>query len=239
MTDNIDPDEVAKFDHQDDSWWQLDGPYQALHAINPLRLGFIDQHYRLDAGEVLDVGCGGGILAEAMALCGASVTGLDQAEHALEAARLHGAPHQLALDYQHATVEAFAQAHPQRFDAVTCMEMLEHVPDPASIVTACVALTKPGGWIFLSTLNRTLAAKWLGIHVAERWLGLLPEGTHEYDKFIRPAELAAMLRSAGADPVTMRGMSYQPLSRRYVMSERLDINYLVAARKPAPTTEVQ
>jgi 2-polyprenyl-6-hydroxyphenyl methylase/3-demethylubiquinone-9 3-methyltransferase len=203
-----------------------------LHAINPPRCDWIDRHCGLAGKRVLDVGCGGGILAEAMAQRGARVTGIDLSTKPLRVAQLHALESGVALDYREASAEALAAESPAAFEVVTCMEMLEHVPDPASTVQACGALARPGGWVFFSTINRNPKSFVFAIFGAEYVLRLLPRGTHEYARFIRPSELAAMARHAGLEVVEILGMTYNPLTRRFALGRDTDVNYLVACRKP-------
>ena len=231
---NVDPQELAKFSELAHRWWDPDSEFRPLHQINPLRLDWIDRHARLQGKRVVDVGCGGGILADAMARRGANVLGIDLASKPLKVAQLHaleaGTP---AIDYREIAAEALAAEQPGQFDVVTCMEMLEHVPVPASIVQACATLVKPGGWLFFSTLNRNAKSFLFAIVGAEHVLELLPKGTHEYARFIRPSELARWCRDAGLDLADTRGMEYNPLTRRYKLSGDTSVNYLIACRKPA------
>lgn len=228
---NADTKELAKFSELAHRWWDPLSEFRPLHEINPLRLNWIDQHTQLKNKKVLDIGCGGGLLTEGMARLGAQVTGIDLSEKALSVARLHLFESQLEVNYQLIAAEDFAQTHPAGFDVVTCMEMLEHVPDPASIIKACAQLVKPGGQVFLSTLNRNLKSYLLAVVGAEYLLNMLPRGTHEYAKFIKPSELAFALREAGLDLQEMIGMSYNPLNRIYSMGKDTDVNYLVRATK--------
>ena len=231
---NADPAELAKFSELAHRWWDPDSEFRPLHQINPLRLDWINQLSPLDGQCVLDVGCGGGILSDSMARKGAAVTGIDLASKALRVARLHALEAQTPnIQYREISVEALAQEAPASFDTVTCMEMLEHVPDPQSVVTACARLVKPGGWVFFSTINRNPKAFTLAILGAEYLLKMLPRGTHEYAKFIRPSELAAACRNAGLDVLQMRGMQYNPLTSRYWLSGDTSVNYLLATRRPA------
>ena len=230
---NVDPQELARFSDLAHSWWDPDGELSGpLHRINPLRLEWIDQQARLQGKRVLDIGCGGGILAESMARSGASVLGIDLAAKALKVAQLHaldaGAP---AVEYREVPAEALAQECPASFDVVTCMEMLEHVPDPSSIVRACGELVKPGGWVFFSTVNRNPKAFLFAIVGAEHLLSMLPKGTHEYARFIRPSELAQWCRDAGLDLQGTRGMEYNPVTRRFWLSANTSVNYLMACRR--------
>ncbi|MDD5332124.1 MAG: bifunctional 2-polyprenyl-6-hydroxyphenol methylase/3-demethylubiquinol 3-O-methyltransferase UbiG [Rhodoferax sp.] len=230
---NADPAELAKFSDLAHRWWDMDGEFRPLHQINPLRLEWINGLCPIKGQQVLDVGCGGGILADAMARCGAQVTGIDLAGKALRVAQLHAMEAQTPnVQYQEVSVEALAQQQPQSFDVVTCMEMLEHVPDPASVVRACAALVKPGGWVFFSTLNRNPKSFLLAIVGAEYVLNLLPRGTHEFAKMVRPSELAAYCRSVDLDLRSTRGMAYNPLTRRYWLNTDTSVNYLFATQKP-------
>ncbi len=233
MTDiqaNIDPHEIGKFEELAHRWWDKDGEFQPLHEINPLRLHFIGMHAgALEGKKVLDVGCGGGILSEAMAARGAEVTGIDMGEAPLQVAKLHGLESGVKVDYRRITAEALAEEHPASFDIVTCMEMLEHVPHPESVVSACARLVKPDGNVFFSTLNRTPKSFLLAIVGAEYLLRMLPRGTHEYRRFIRPSELDEAIRAAGLETAHISGMSYNPLSREYQLSNDVSANYLVHA----------
>jgi 2-polyprenyl-6-hydroxyphenyl methylase/3-demethylubiquinone-9 3-methyltransferase len=230
---NADPHELAKFSELAHRWWDTESDFRPLHEINPLRLEWIDALAPLSGKRVLDVGCGGGILADAMARRGADVLGIDLAGKALKVAQLHAIEAATPnVEYREIAAEALAANMPESFDVVTCMEMLEHVPDPASIVAACGHLLKPGGSVFFSTINRNAKAFALAIVGAEHVLKLLPKGTHEYAKLIRPSELAAWCRAAGLDLAEMRGLEYSPISRRYRLSSDTSVNYLVAGRKP-------
>jgi 2-polyprenyl-6-hydroxyphenyl methylase/3-demethylubiquinone-9 3-methyltransferase len=230
---NADPQELAKFSALAHRWWDAESEFRPLHEINPLRLGWIEEHAKLAGKRVVDIGCGGGILSDAMARRGADVLGIDLATKALKVAQLHameaGTP---SVDYREVSAEALADEMPAQFDVVTCMEMLEHVPEPASVVQACTSLAKPGGWIFFSTINRNPKAFLLAIVGAEHVLKLLPKGTHEYARFIRPSELAHWCRDAGLAAWATRGMEYNPLTRRYRLSADTGVNYLLACRKP-------
>jgi 2-polyprenyl-6-hydroxyphenyl methylase/3-demethylubiquinone-9 3-methyltransferase len=231
---NADPAELAKFSELAHRWWDPDSEFRPLHQINPLRLDWIDQLAPLDGRKVLDVGCGGGILADSMARKGAEVTGIDLASKALRVARLHALEAQTPrIQYREISAEALAQEAPASFDIVTCMEMLEHVPDPHSVVAACAQLVKPSGWVFFSTINRNAKAFALAIVGAEYVLRMLPRGTHEYAKLIRPSELAAACRAADLDVVQTRGMQHNPLTGRYWLSSDTSVNYLFATRRPA------
>jgi 2-polyprenyl-6-hydroxyphenyl methylase / 3-demethylubiquinone-9 3-methyltransferase len=231
---NADPQELAKFSELAHRWWDPDSEFRPLHQINPLRLEWIAKRARLPGARALDVGCGGGILADAMARRGADVLGIDLADKPLKVAQLHaleaGTP---SLEYRLISAEALAQEQPGQFDVVTCMEMLEHVPDPASVVHACAMLARPGGWLFFSTLNRNPKAFLFAIVGAEYVLGLLPKGTHEYARFIRPSELAQWCREAGVSLQETCGLEYNPLTRRYWLSNDTSVNYMIACRKPA------
>ncbi|NOX09625.1 MAG: bifunctional 2-polyprenyl-6-hydroxyphenol methylase/3-demethylubiquinol 3-O-methyltransferase UbiG [Gammaproteobacteria bacterium] len=231
-THNVDPEEVAKFEAMASRWWDKESEFKPLHDINPLRLDFIDQHANgIEHKKVIDVGCGGGILSESMALRGAQVTGIDMGKSPLTVARLHQIETGVEVDYQQTTAEAFASDHPQHFDVVSCMEMLEHVPDPASVIQACSQMTKPGGRIFFSTINRNPKAYMLAIIGAEYILGMLPKGTHDYSKFIQPSELDRWAREAGLQLEKLAGMTYNPLTREYKIEHNVDVNYLVCYRK--------
>jgi len=225
--ENVDPAEVAKFDALASRWWDPDGEFRSLHEINPLRLDWIRQHIQLSGTTVVDIGCGGGILAESMALAGAAVTGIDMAEGPLAVARLH--QHESAADvhYKQATAEELASQEAGAFDVVTCLEMLEHVPDPSQVIKSCAELVKPGGHVFFSTINRNPKSFAFAIVGAEYLLKLLPAGTHEYEKFIRPSELESWARPAGLSLKDSVGMHYNPITREYSLGENLDVNYLM------------
>ncbi|WP_373277213.1 bifunctional 2-polyprenyl-6-hydroxyphenol methylase/3-demethylubiquinol 3-O-methyltransferase UbiG [Deefgea rivuli] len=233
---NVDQTEIEKFSALAHKWWDKTSEFKPLHEINPLRVGFIEQYAgqektNLSGQKILDVGCGGGILAEGLAERGASVTGIDLAEKSLKVAKLHLFESGLTVDYQNIPVEQLAEQQPESFDIVTCMEMLEHVPSPASIVAACARLVKPGGWVFFSTLNRNPKSYLLAVVGAEYVLNMLPRGTHDYKKFIKPSELARMTRSAGLDTVALTGMTYNPVTDIYKLCDDTDVNYIVATRK--------
>ena len=231
---NVDPAELAKFSELAHRWWDPESEFRPLHQINPLRLEWIARQAPLAGKQVLDVGCGGGILAEAMARQGADVLGIDLAGKSLKVAQLHALESGLdSVAYREVAVEALAVERPASFDVVTCMEMLEHVPDPASVVKACAELVKPGGWVFFSTLNRNPKSFLFAIVGAEYLLNLLPRGTHEFAKFIKPSELASFCRQAGLDLQGTRGMEYNPLTKRYWLSGDTSVNYLIATRRPA------
>jgi 2-polyprenyl-6-hydroxyphenyl methylase / 3-demethylubiquinone-9 3-methyltransferase len=232
MSINVDPQELAKFSDLAHRWWDPDSEFRPLHQINPLRLEWIDALAGLHGKQVLDIGCGGGILADAMARRGATVLGIDLAAKPLKVAQLHALEAGTqGVAYREVAAEALAQESPAAFDVVTCMEMLEHVPDPASIVRACATLVKPGGAVFFSTINRNPKAFLFAIVGAEHVLGLLPKGTHEYARFIRPSELGQWCRDAGLELTGTRGMEYNPLTRRYWLSGDTSVNYLLACRK--------
>ncbi len=230
---NVDPAELAKFSSLAHRWWDQDGEFGPLHAINPLRLDWIDGIAPLSGARVLDVGCGGGILADAMARKGADVLGIDLADKSLKVAQLHaleaGTPR---ITYRHIAAEAIAHEQPGSVDVVTCMEMLEHVPDPASIVQACAQLAKPGGWVFFSTINRNPKSFVFAILGAEYLLNLVPRGTHEYARLLRPSELSHFCRTAGLAVQHSRGLASNPVTRRYRLSRDTSVNYMPAARKP-------
>lgn len=231
--DNVDPAELAKFSELAHRWWDPESEFRPLHQINPLRLDWIKSLVSLQGKEVVDIGCGGGILTDAMARNGANALGADLATKSLKVAQLHALEAQTPnVRYQEISAEALAAERPASFDVVTCMEMLEHVPDPSSIVRACATLVKPGGWVFFSTLNRNAKSFLFAIVGAEYVLNLLPRGTHEYAKFIRPSELARDCRKTGLDWKQTRGMQYNPLTRRYWMSQDTSVNYLVATQRP-------
>ena len=230
---NVDPAELAKFSELAHRWWDPDSEFRPLHQINPLRLDWIDQQAGLAGKQVVDVGCGGGILADSMARRGAQVLGIDLAGKALKVAQLHAMEAQTTgVEYREISAEALAFERPGHFDVLTCMEMLEHVPQPASTISACANLVKPGGWLFFSTLNRNPKSFLFAIVGAEYLLKLLPQGTHEYARFIRPSELARSCREAGLEVASMRGMEYNPFTRRYWLSADTSVNYLMACRKP-------
>ena len=229
---NVDAQELAKFSEMAHRWWDPESEFRPLHQINPLRLEWIDSLALLAGRRVLDVGCGGGILAESMAAKAAHVTGIDLAARPLGVARLHALEAGVVnVDYREMAAETLAAQTPGSFDIVTCMEMLEHVPDPASTVRACASLVKPGGWVFFSTINRNPKSFFFAIVGAEYVLRLLPRGTHEYARFIRPSELSRHARDAGLDLHAMKGMEYNPLTRRYWLSGDTSVNYLVACRR--------
>ncbi|WP_090898617.1 bifunctional 2-polyprenyl-6-hydroxyphenol methylase/3-demethylubiquinol 3-O-methyltransferase UbiG [Azotobacter beijerinckii] len=224
---NVDHAEIAKFEALAHRWWDRESEFKPLHEINPLRVNWIEEHVRLAGKKVLDVGCGGGILSEAMALRGASVTAIDMGEAPLAVARLHQLESGVEVDYRQSTVEALAAEMPGQFDVVTCLEMLEHVPDPASVIHACHTLVKPGGQVFFSTINRNPKAYLLAIVGAEYLLKLLPRGTHDFKKFIRPSELGAWCRASGLAVEDIVGLTYNPLTRHYKLGTDVDVNYMI------------
>lgn len=228
---NADPIEVQKFSDLAHRWWDPESEFRPLHEINPLRVGWIDDIVSLAGKRVLDVGCGGGILSESMAARGAQVSGIDLSEKALGVARLHLFESAMQVEYQHSSAENFAEQHPESFDVVTCLEVLEHVPDPASTIAACARLVKPGGHVFLSTINRNPKAYLFAVIGAEYLLKLLPQGTHDYAKFIRPSELARYCREAGLNVEEFKGLEYNPLSKKYSLSGDVSVNYLLRTRK--------
>jgi len=228
---NVDPLELEKFSQLAHRWWDPGSEFKPLHDINPLRLDHIDRIAELKGKRVLDVGCGGGILSEAMAARGASVTGIDLGEKPLKVAQLHLLESGLQVDYRLVAAESLAQEMPGAFDIVTCMELLEHVPDPAETVRACAELTRPGGHVFVSTINRNLKSYVLAVVGAEYVLKLLPRGTHDYEKFIKPSELAAACRSAGLDVRGITGMTYNPFTKSYALGGDTDVNYILHAAR--------
>ena len=229
---NVSSAETAKFDRLAARWWDVNGESRPLHDLNPARLGYVAERVLLKGARVLDVGCGGGILSEALARAGAQVTAIDLAPRVLEVARLHLFESKVEVDYREISVEALAAEAAGTFDAITCMEMLEHVPDPGSVVGACATLLKSGGRLFLSTLNRTPLAFAAAIAGAEYALNLLPRGTHHYAQFIKPSELAAALRAAGLELEDLSGLAYNPYTRRARVTQNTQVNYLACARKP-------
>ena len=228
---NVDHAEIAKFEALAHRWWDRESEFKPLHEINPLRVNWIDEHISLAGKKVIDIGCGGGILSEAMAQRGAQVTGIDMGEAPLSVARLHLLESGLEIDYRQITAEAMAAEAPEQFDVVTCLEMLEHVPDPASVIRACATLVKPGGQVFFSTINRNPKAYAFAIIGAEYVLQLLPRGTHDFKKFIRPSELGAWSRDAGLDVKGIIGLTYKPLTKQYKQSADVDVNYMVQTVK--------
>ena len=228
---NVDQSEIAKFSALAHRWWDPNSEFKPLHAINPLRLGWIKSFVNLEGKKVVDIGCGGGILAESIAQSGAVTTGIDLSEKALKGAELHALEVGVNLTYRSISAEALATEQPEQYDVVTCMEMLEHVPDPASVVQACAKLCKPGGTLFFSTLNRSPKSYLFAIIGAEYILKLLPKGTHEYAKFIKPSELVAFTRNAGLEMIGIKGLSYNPLTQVYSLNDDVDVNYMIAVRK--------
>jgi 2-polyprenyl-6-hydroxyphenyl methylase/3-demethylubiquinone-9 3-methyltransferase len=229
-TENVDPLELEKFSQLAHRWWDPNSEFKPLHDINPLRLDHIDRAAGLAGRTVLDVGCGGGLLSEAMAARGARVTGIDLGDKPLKVAQLHLLESGREVEYRKVAVEQLAVERPQHYDVVTCMEMLEHVPDPRAVVAACARLVKPGGWCFFSTINRNPKAYLFAVIGAEYVLGLLPRGTHDYAKFVRPAELTAWCRDAGLDAGRITGMTYNPLTRAYALGDDASVNYILDAR---------
>ncbi len=236
MTDssahNVDDNEIRKFDALAARWWDPDGDFKPLHDINPVRLAYISERCTLSGASVVDVGCGGGILTEALARSGATAHGVDMAGKALNVARLHALDNGVTVTYHEGTAESFARDHSGEFDCVTCLEMLEHVSNYPSTIQACADLTKPGGDVFFSTINRTLKAYGLLVLGAEYIMNILPRGTHDYTKFIRPSELATAIRQAGLEVMDISGMTYNPFNRRGAIGKDMDANYIVHARKP-------
>lgn len=228
---NVDPAELQKFSSLAHRWWDKNSEFKPLHEINPLRLGYIDQRAGLQGKRVLDVGCGGGILSESMAQKGAEVTGIDLGDKALKVARLHSLESGVSVNYRLVSVEELADEAPESFDIVTCMEMLEHVPDPDAVVQACAKLVKPGGHVFFSTINRNPKSYLFAVIGAEYILNLLPRGTHEYEKFIKPSELSASIRRSGLTVSGLKGMSYNPITKIYGLTDDVSVNYLVHAIK--------
>ena len=232
-TQNVDPNEIRKFEELASRWWDRNSEFKPLHDINPLRANWIDALAPVAEKKILDVGCGGGILCEALAQRGANVTGIDMGEAPLAVGNLHSLESGVSVTYEQSTAEDYAGSHAETFDTVTCLEMLEHVPDPSSVVAACAAMTKPGGTLFFSTINRNPKAYLLAIIGVEYVLRMLPRGTHEYSKFIRPSELGQWIRDAGLDIDQMTGLLYNPITKTYKLDERdVDVNYMICARKP-------
>jgi 2-polyprenyl-6-hydroxyphenyl methylase/3-demethylubiquinone-9 3-methyltransferase len=233
-TPNVDASEIHKFEEIASRWWDPESEFKPLHEINPLRLGYVQSHVKLAGKKVLDVGCGGGILAESMATAGASVTGIDMGEEPLRVAELHTLETGVEVDYRQTTAEALAEEMPGAFDVVTCMEMLEHVPEPGSVVDACARLVRPGGHVFFSTLNRNPKSYLFAIIGAEYLLNLLPHGTHDYARFIRPAELDRWVRETALRIVDLTGLTYNPVTRVYRLAPKdISVNYMAACRRPA------
>jgi len=230
--DNVDPKEIEKFSDMAEQWWDPEGDFKPLHKLNSTRLEYIEQGVQgLFGKNVADIGCGGGILAESMALQGANVTGIDLAKASLQVARLHALESQCEIDYQEITAEQFAIQHPQQFDVVTCMEMLEHVPDPASIIKACCDMVKPGGTVYIATINKTFKAYLLMIIGAENVLKWVPKGTHEYEKFIRPSQLLNAIDNTRLHCDEMRGVELDILSGKFKVTNNVDVNYMLRCRK--------
>jgi len=230
---NIDRSEIAKFEALASRWWDKESEFKPLHDINPLRANWIDERSPVAGKKLLDVGCGGGILAESMAQRGAEVTGIDMGEAPLAVAQLHSLETDISVDYQHCTAEEMALQHAGKYDIVTCLEMLEHVPDPRSVINACTNLVKPGGHIYFSTINRNPKAYLFAVIGAEYLLRLLPKGTHDYSKFIKPSELCNWVRDADLELQAMTGMTYNPFTKHYRLNDKdVDVNYMVYAQKP-------
>ncbi|MCK0107508.1 bifunctional 2-polyprenyl-6-hydroxyphenol methylase/3-demethylubiquinol 3-O-methyltransferase UbiG [Marinobacter sp. S0848L] len=229
---NVDQNEIAKFEALASRWWDPTSEFKPLHDINPLRLNFIDERVSLAGKRVLDVGCGGGLLSEGMALRGAHVTGIDMGEAPLQVAKLHGLESGVKVDYRQTTIEALAKdpEHAGQYDAVTCLEMLEHVPNPASVIQSCAAMLRPGGHLFVSTINRNPKSFLFAIVGAEYIMNMLPKGTHEWNKFIRPSEMSDYLRQAGLDIRELTGMTYNPITKSYKLGRDVDVNYLMHAK---------
>jgi len=232
QTANFDPTEIRKFEELASRWWDEQGEFKPLHEMNPLRLNFINAGSPLEGKTVCDIGCGGGILSESMAKCGANVTGLDMGKAPLSVARLHALESELEIDYQQFTAEEFAEQNPEKFDVVTCMEMLEHVPDPASVIRACYQLVKPGGAVYFSTINRNPKAYLMAIIGAEYVMKMLPRGTHDYARFIKPSELDSWAREAGFELRNLKGVSYNPLTGLFSQSQDVDVNYMAHFQRP-------
>ena len=233
MSKNVDPKDIHKFEELASRWWDRNSEFKPLHDINPLRANWIDQRAEVAEKRLLDVGCGGGILCEAMAQRGAKVTGIDMGEAPLAVGNLHKLESGVEVDYIKSTAEDFAESHAEVFDTVTCLGMLEHVPDPSSVVNACAAMTKPGGTVVFSTINRNPKSYLLAIIGVEYVLRMLPKGTHEFSKFIRPSELGQWAREAGLEITEMTGLLYNPLTKTYKLSQNdVDVNYMICARKP-------
>lgn len=230
---NVDPAEIEKFESLASRWWDRNGEFKPLHDINPIRLNFINTGSPLNGKKVLDIGCGGGILTESMARCGADITGIDMGKSPLSIARLHAAEENLEINYQQVTAEEHASANPSGYDVVTCMEMLEHVPEPYSIIQACMQLVKPGGSVYFSTINRNAKSFMFAIVGAEYVMKLLPKGTHEYSKFIKPSELDIWARQAGLEIVDIAGITYNPLTKMFRSSQDVEVNYMVHYKKPS------
>jgi len=231
-TENVHPHEINKFGSQAERWWDTQGEFKTLHDINPLRISFIHEFAEIKNKKIVDVGCGGGILTEGLASQGAIATGIDLSEELIDIADLHGLETGIKASYQKISAETFAAEHPDSFDHVTCMEMLEHVPDPSSIVSACAKLVKPGGFVFFSTLNRKPKAYLLAILAAEHLLKMLPKGTHDYKTFIKPSELSQWCRHSGLEVKGITGIEYNPFNKRFNLGKSIDVNYIVAYQRP-------
>ncbi len=231
-TENKDQAEIDKFSELASRWWDETSEFKPLHAINPLRLGWILSKTFLPNMKTIDIGCGGGILSESLAKCGADTTGIDLSSKALKVAKLHALETQTSIQYELISAEEMAEKNPATFDLVTCMEMLEHVPDPRSVVKAAAKMAKPGGILFFSTLNRNLKSYLMAIIGAEYVLNILPKGTHDYAKFIKPSELSTYIRDAGLEPFDMTGLHFNPITDHYYLGSNVDVNYMIAARKP-------
>ena len=233
QTANFDPSEIRKFEELASRWWDEQGEFKPLHEMNPLRLNFINGGSPLADKTVCDIGCGGGILSESMAKCGAIVTGLDMGKAPLSVARLHAMESELEIDYQQITAEEFADSNAGKYDVVTCMEMLEHVPDPASVIKACYTLVKPGGSVYFSTINRNPKSYLFAIVGAEYMMKMLPRGTHDYARFIKPSELDSWARANGLELSNLKGVSYNPFTGLFSQSQDVDVNYMVQYQRPA------
>jgi len=231
-TENIDQSEIDKFSELASRWWDKTSEFKPLHAINPLRLNWIKEHCSLENQQVLDIGCGGGILTESLAASGAKAKGIDLSKKALQVAKLHALETNISVEYELISAEDLAVQEPAQYDVITCMEMLEHVPDPRSIVQACAQLAKPGATLFFSTLNRNPKSYLMAIIGAEYILKLLPRGTHEYAKFIKPSELSGFIREAGLEVVDMMGLHFNPIIDKYSLGPNVDVNYMFAVKKP-------
>ena len=231
---NADPQELKKFEALAGRWWNPEGPMKALHEINPLRLDYIDQRAPLKGARVLDVGCGGGLLSEGMAVRGAQVLGIDLAQASLDVAAAHAREHEVEVQYRCQSAEQLAEEQPGAFEIVTCLEMLEHVPDPGLVVSACARAVQPGGTVFFSTINRNLKSFLLAIVGAEHVLGMLPRGTHEYEKLIRPSELAAWCRDAGLQVLDLTGLHFNPVTRSFRLGGNVDVNYFAETQRGTP-----
>ena len=231
---NVNLDEIAKFEKVASQWWDLTGDFKPLHQVNPLRRQFILQHTGdLFEKRIIDVGCGGGILAESLAKLGANVTGIDMGEEPLNVAKLHALEAKVSVDYEKITAEEKAHHNAEQFDVVTCMEMLEHVPDPQSIINACSAMVKPGGYVFFSTLNKTIKSYLFAIVAAEKLLKIVPDGTHDHDKFIRPSTLIGWAENAGLKCIDATGIHYNPVTENHKLAPGLDVNYILCCQKLA------